>query len=67
VGRWWWIERMEAYGFEYSPRLSEYVLDRLIVQMPRNFAYLKYTGLIFRNPVRAQRGRQGCVAKGFES
>jgi hypothetical protein len=44
---------MEAYGFEYSPRLSEYVLDNLIIKLSRPYAYLKYTGLIFRNPVRA--------------
>jgi len=49
--RWWWIERMEAYGFEYARTLTEEVLKNLIDKTKsRTYSYLGITGLVFRNP-----------------
>eukprot|EP00240_Pyramimonas_obovata_P005831 CAMPEP_0118923764 /NCGR_PEP_ID=MMETSP1169-20130426/2172_1 /TAXON_ID=36882 /ORGANISM="Pyramimonas obovata, Strain CCMP722" /LENGTH=329 /DNA_ID=CAMNT_0006864801 /DNA_START=72 /DNA_END=1058 /DNA_ORIENTATION=+ len=49
--RWWWIERMEAYGFEYSHKLTENVLQNLIEKRSaRTYTYLGITGAVFRNP-----------------
>lgn len=49
--KWWWIEIMESYGFKYSPRLTEVVLQGLVLKgFPRSYAYMQFTGLVFRNP-----------------
>eukprot|EP00238_Polyblepharides_amylifera_P014512 CAMPEP_0196598450 /NCGR_PEP_ID=MMETSP1081-20130531/94328_1 /TAXON_ID=36882 /ORGANISM="Pyramimonas amylifera, Strain CCMP720" /LENGTH=336 /DNA_ID=CAMNT_0041924149 /DNA_START=473 /DNA_END=1481 /DNA_ORIENTATION=- len=49
---WWWIERMESYGFLYSLELTE-ILKRLTLnssELQRGYPYLKFNGLVFRNP-----------------
>jgi len=49
--RWWWIERMTAYGFEFSHALTDEVLKNLIDRSyMRSYTYLGITGLVFRNP-----------------
>mmetsp|Transcript_35152 Transcript_35152/g.48765 ORF Transcript_35152/g.48765 Transcript_35152/m.48765 type:complete len:412 (+) Transcript_35152:229-1464(+) len=50
--RWWWIERMESYGFAYSAEMTQ-ILQRLTLggqEIKRGYAYLKHNGLVFRNP-----------------
>mmetsp|Transcript_27456 Transcript_27456/g.52286 ORF Transcript_27456/g.52286 Transcript_27456/m.52286 type:complete len:374 (+) Transcript_27456:681-1802(+) len=54
--KWWWIEKMEAYGFKYSPRMTEVLLANLVLKTTgpdafvRGYSYMDFTGLIFRNP-----------------
>lgn len=47
---------MEAYGFKYSPRMTEVLLANLVLKTTgpdafvRGYSYMDFTGLIFRNP-----------------
>mmetsp|Transcript_24291 Transcript_24291/g.33452 ORF Transcript_24291/g.33452 Transcript_24291/m.33452 type:complete len:328 (+) Transcript_24291:67-1050(+) len=50
--KWWWIEKMEAYGFVYSPEITEIVTKLVLThkEIDRGYSYLFMTGLVFRNP-----------------
>lgn len=45
---WWWVEKLSAYGFEYSEKLTE-ISKNLCKGRPEQ-SYFGMHGLVFRNP-----------------